>query len=492
MKKIIFLTYLCLITIMALGTSIELDEYYKRVDLIESKSIQIPFYITNNEGYDQIINIKSASLNDIFFIEYPQEIRLKPYETKMVVFDIISLRQTSGTYFLFFQLEITKPFNEIFNKMKVSIPFLIEINLLEKNFHPVIKFNSYDFGILSDREKGLIFPSEILNKSNMKLDFWGSFRVFTKDNLLVSEKVLTKENAISVLPYSNRKFDIFVEKYLIPDKYQFRVEIYYGYKSFFQERYIFEKEFYVTENLYDSWRSFNLLSDIKYIYLKIPKVMSPREYITFPQEISFNISNNDFVTLVVDPTLIYANIPLDRIVKEKYLKLSPEKFELKAYDKKKVNLIADYRRADLSNLKGEYFGILSAKAENLMMDSIRIPIILDFGDNDYKISQIVSSSNKSKIDDFTNLVELNAKIENNGNSSAFYLITVKKWIDKIGRQVGDNIYFNSNVPLLPGESITINEEFEVEMGIDKLIIDVEYYKGPNREILSKETYILEL
>lgn len=93
------------------------------------------------------------------------------------------------------------------------------------------------------------------------------------------------------------------------------------------------------------------------LYISVPKEMSTREYITTPQQETLTILNNDYIdaNLSIDFISSTVDIPLERSINPKYISENPSKISLKPDEKGEINLIADYRRANLQNLEGEFF-----------------------------------------------------------------------------------------------------------------------------------------
>jgi len=479
LKKFCFLTIILLI--FSLGFSLKLDKYFVNVDLVNYDEKTVSFYFTNDKNYQEIIQIKNLTKNEFLEVKYPQEIILKPNETQKVDFVLSQIEKNVGSYFIFFEVSVKSNF--ISQKKFLNSPILLRINFIPSfDYHPIVEIYSGDLYISKDK-LGTIFPLRIVNESNLILEISGKFKLTSKDySDFTIEKFLFDGNSSTILSQSQQTFEIYIDQYLKPGKYQMRWEFYYGYKNYLQEKYVLEKEFTVPESLYFDRKIINFKLDNDKIYIPIPKEMSPREYITTPQEETLTILNNDFLdaNLTIDFIEVSSEIPSNRRINPKYINETPSKISIKPYDKGTIYVVADYRRGNLQKLEGELFGTLQFisevySQESVFYNKLMIPIILDFGGNKYEVKSNIKLVKVLPIDKFYSKVNFDIEINNSGNSSVFYNIKIKKLNRKTGRSIGEEITISAEKSISPEQMITLNSEVIVELGVDTILINIDYY-----------------
>jgi hypothetical protein len=336
----------------------------------------------------------------------------------------------------------------------------------------------------------------------LEVNVWGTFSLYKlNDEQLIFQKSLFKDQSINLLPYTNKEGNIFIEKYLAPEEYKIRAEIYYGYKDYFQEKYVYEKEFKISEDVYKERNVVNVNSDPNQIYIKIPKEMSPREYITTPVEFFLDVVNNDFLEINVffDFELEEGEQSLyNRKTNNKYLSITPKELSIPKYQRVETKLIADYRRSNLVELTGEYYTNLtligeSSEGTTTILSKINIPVTVDFGDNVYNSESKVYIKENNILNDFYNNITINFEIENTGNSSVNYDIYMKKWNSTTNNQVGNTIILKSKQLLLPEQTNEFTEKLVTELGVDKILIEIITSKGTNpNEIIKVDNYSLKI
>lgn len=498
MKKVCF--FLIVLTISSLCFSLKIDKYFINIDLIDYKEVVVPFVFVNDKNYEQIIQIKNLSKNDFVDISYPKTIYLNPYETQNVNFVVSPTKINVGSYFFFFQFSIENNFiNEIGN---IYFPILFRINIIPQfDYHPTVEIYSGDLHISYEDKLGTIFPFTITNDSNLILEISGNFRLTSKENSnFIVEKPLFEGYQSAILPQTEKDFEIFIDRYLKPGKYRIRMELNYGYKNYLQEKYVLEKEFTIPETIYLDRKAINFVVNKNKLYISVPKEMSTREYITTPQQETLTILNNDYIdaNLSIDFISSTVDIPLERSINPKYISENPSKISLKPDEKGEINLIADYRRANLQNLEGEFFGTVQLISEGYSREKIfynttKIPTVINFGNNKYEVKSNVTSIELIPINKFNKNLNFKIDIENTGNSTLLYQIKINKFNKQIGKKVGEEIRILPEKPILPEQSISINNQLIVELGVDTIIIDIEYcsYTDP-KSIIKTYSYSFTL
>ena len=199
------------------------------------------------------------------------------------------------------------------------------------------------------------------------------------------------------------------------------MELNYGYKNYLQEKYVLEKEFTIPETIYLDRKAINFVVNKNKLYISVPKEMSTREYITTPQQETLTILNNDYIdaNLSIDFISSTVDIPLERSINPKYISENPSKISLKPDEKGEINLIADYRRANLQNLEGEFFGTVQLISEGYSREKIfynttKIPTVINFGNNKYEVKSNVTSIELIPINKFNKNLNFKIDIENTG------------------------------------------------------------------------------
>ena len=501
MRKIILL--FISLTIFNLLFSLNVDSFLKSVELVDSKEKVVSFYFTNDSESKINIHISSLLENSSFEVSYPSEISLLPYKTKKVDFLVKGSKISQGTHVLAFSVLADDNLPIDSEVAKISFPIIIKIvDINTSNMQ--ISLDMYcDTPFFSSKDKlGTYFPLQLSNSSNLEVNVWGTFSLYElNDEQLIFQKSLFKDQSINLLPYTNKEGNIFIEKYLAPEEYKIRAEIYYGYKDYFQEKYVYEKEFKISEDVYKERNVVNVNSDPNQIYIKIPKEMSPREYITTPVEFSLDVVNNDFLEINV-----FFDFELEegeqsfynRKTNNKYLSITPKELSIPKYQRVETKLIADYRRSNLVELSGEYYTNLTLIGESnegttTILSKINIPVTVDFGDNVYNSESKVYIEENNILNDFYNNITINFEIENTGNSSVNYDIYMKKWNSTTNNQVGNTIILKSKQLLLPEQTNEFTEKLVTELGVDKILIEIITSKGTNpNEIIKVDNYSLKI
>jgi len=501
LRKIILL--FISLTIFNLLFSLNVDSFFKSVELIDSKQKVVSFYFTNDSGSKINIHISSLLENSPFEVSYPNKISLLPYETKKVDFLVKGSKTSQGTHIL--ALSVTAENNLPIESEVAKVSFPIIIKIVDINTTNIrISVDMYcDTLVLSTKDKlGTYFPLQLSNNSNLEVDVWGTFSLYKLNNeQLIFQKSLSQDQSINLLPHSSKEGNIFIEKYLAPEEYKIRAEIYYGYKDYVEEKYVYEKEFKISEDLYEGRNVVNINADPDPIYIKIPKQMSPREYITTPVEFFLDVVNNDFLDMNVFLDFELENDEqsfYNRKTNDKYLSITPKELSIPKYQKVETKLIADYRRSNLVELTGEYFTNLTLIGESnegitTTQSKINIPVTIDFGDNIYNSESKVYIKENNILNDFYNNITINFEIENTGNSYVHYDISMKKWNSTTNSQVGNKIIIKSKQTLLPEQTDEFTEKLVTELGVDKILIEVISSKGtdPN-EIIKVDNYSLSI
>ncbi|PNR95144.1 hypothetical protein [Petrotoga olearia] len=498
MRKIILL--FIFLNIFNLLFSLNLDSFFKTIELVNSKEEIVSFYFTNNSDSKIIVHISSFLENSLFEVSYPNEISLLPYETKKADFLVKGSKSTEGTHIITFSVSVEDNLPIDSKVSKISFPIIIKIvDLNTSNMQ--ISLDMYcGSPFISNKENlGTFFPIRLSNNSNWEIDVWGTFSLYKlSNNHLIFQKSLFQDKSINLLPHTSKEGDIFIEKYLVPEEYKIRAELYYGYKDYFQEKYVYEKEFKISEDTYKERKMANINTYPDQIYIKIPKQMSPREYITTPVEFSLDILNNDFLDINVFLDFEKQENFFNRNTNYKYLSITSNEFSIPKYQKVEANLIADYRRSNLVELRGEYYANLSLIGENndetqVVQSKINIPVIIDFGDNTYNSELNVYIKENNILNNFYNNITISFEIKNTGNSSINYDIYLKKWNSTTNSQVGNKIIVKSQQPLLPGQTDEFTEKLVTELGVDEILIEVVTSKGTDpSEIIKVENYALKI
>ncbi|POZ89443.1 hypothetical protein [Petrotoga sibirica] len=501
MRKIILL--IISLNIFNLMFSLNVDSFFKSVELVNSREEIVSFYFTNDSGRKIIIYISSFFENSLFEISYPNEISLLPYEAKKADFFVKGSKSSEGTHILTFSITVEDNLPVDSKVSKISFPIIIKIVDLNTSNMQISLDMHCDFPFISNQKNlGTFFPIQLANNSKWEIDVWGTFSLYKlSNNQLIFQKSLFQDQSINLLPHTSKEGDIFIEKYLAPEEYKIRAEIYYGYKNYFQEKYVYEKEFKITEDLYKEKNMLNINTYPDQIYIKIPKLMTPREYITTPLEFSLDVVNNDFLDINVfldfeeeDEEQNFFN----RKTNDKYLSITPNEFSIPKYQKVETKLIADYRRSNLVELSGEYYTNLSLIGENndetqVVQSKINIPITLDFGDNIYNSESNIYIKENNLLNDFYNNITIGFEIKNTGNSSVHYDIYMKKWNSTTNSQVGNKIIVKSQQSLLAEQTDEFTEKLVTELGVDKILIEVVTSKGTNpSEIIKVDNYSLKI
>jgi len=486
---------------------LNVDSFFKSVELVNSKEKTVSFYFTNNSESKVSIRISPFFENSLFEVSYPSEISLLPYETEKADFLVKGSKTSQGTHILAFSVTADENLPLDSEVAKISFPIIIKIvDINTSNMQ--ISLDMYcDTLVLSTKDKlGTFFPVQLSNNSNLEVDVWGTFSLYKlsdelNDEQLILQKSLFKDQSINLLPLTNKKGNIFIEKYLAPEEYKIRAEIYYGYKNYFQEKYVYEKEFKISEDLYEGRNVVNINTDIDQIYIKIPKEMSPREYITTPVEFFLDVVNNEFVDM---ETFLDFELGDDeqnffnRKTNNKYLSITPKELSIPKYQKVETELIADYRRSNLVELTGEYYTNLTLIGESndgttTIQSKINIPVTIDFGDNIYNSESKIYIEENNILNDFYNNITINFEIANTGNSSVHYDVYMKKWNSTTNSQVGNKIIVKSKQTLLPEQTDEFTEKLVTELGVDKILIEIVTRKGTNsNEIIKVDNYSLNI
>lgn len=501
MRKIV-LIFISL-AIFNLLFSLNVDSLFKSVELLDNKENVVSFYFTNDSESKINIHISSLSENSLFDVSYPSEISLFPFETKKVDFLVKGSKTSLGTHVLAFSVTAEDNLPVKPEVSKIILPIIIKVvDINTSNMQ--ISVNMYcDTPFLSSKDKlGTYFPLQLYNNSDLEVEVWGTFSLYKLNNeQLIFQKFLFKDQSINLLPHTNKEGNIFIEKYLAPEEYKIRAEVYYGYKDYFQEKYVYEKEFKISEDVNKERNVVNVNSDPNQIYIKIPKEMSPREYITNPIELFVDVVNNDFLDMSVFLDFESEGEeqnPYNRKTNDKYLSITPKELSITKYQRMETKLIADYRRSNLVELTGEYYTNLTLIGESndgttTIQSKINIPLTIDFGDNVYNSESKVYIEENNILSDFYNNITINFEIENTGNSSVNYDIYMRKWNSVTNNQVGNEIILKSNQLLLPEQTDELTEKLVTELGVDKILIEIVTSKGtdPNA-IIKVDNYSLNI
>ncbi len=494
-------------TIFNLLFSLNVDSFFKSVELVNTKEKTVSFYFTNDSESKINIHISPFLENSSFEVSYPSEISLLPYETKKADFLVKGSKISQGTYILAFS--VTADDNLPMDSEVAKIKFPIIIKIVDINTSNIqISLDMYcDTLVLSTKDKlGTFFPVQLSNNSNLEVDVWGTFSLYKlsdelNDEQLIFQKSLFKDQSINLLPHTNQEGNIFIEKYLTPEEYKIRAEIYYGYKNYFQGKYVYEKEFKISEDLYKERNIVNINTDPDQIYIKVPKEMSPREYITTPVEFSLDVVNNDFLDMNVFFDFEFEESEqsfYNRKTNDKYLSIIPKELSITKYQELETKLIADYRRSNLVELTGEYYTNLTIIGESnegttTIQSKINVPVTIDFGDNVYNSESKVYIEENNILNDFYNNIIISFEIENTGNSSVHYDIHIKKWNSITNSQVGDTIIVKPKQKLLPEQTNEFTKKLVTELGVDKILIAVVTRKGTaSNEIIKVDNYSLNI
>jgi len=502
LRKIILL-FICL-TIFNSLFSLNVDSFLKSVDLVDIKEEIVSFYFNNNSNNKINIYISRYLEDSPFEVSYPKEFSLLPYEREKVDFLLKSSKSSHGTHILAFSVTVENNTPVDSKIAKISFPIVIKIMQINTS-NMQIPIDMYcDIPFLSNEDKlGTFFPVQLSNNSNWEVEVWGTFSLYKlRDGELIFQKSIFKDQSINLLPHTNKESNIFIKKYLAPaENYRIRAEIYYGYKNYYQEKYVYEKEFKISEDLYKERNMVNITTEPQQIYIKIPKRMSPREYITTPVEFPFDIVNNDFLDMSVFFYFELVNNDqnfFNRKANEKYLSITPKELSIPKYQNAETNLTADYRRANLVELTGEYYTNLTLIFENsektkTLRSQIDILVTIDFGDNIYNSESKVYIKENNILNEFYNNITIGFEIKNTGNSSIHYDIYMKKWNSTTNSQVGEEIIFKSKQALLPEQTDELTEKLVTELGVDKILIKVITSKAnDSNEIIKVDNYSLNI
>ena len=453
-----------------------------------------------NEKKDGWVLDQNYSRSAANWIEYNPNITLLPNEKTTQKFKIKVPFGTAGSYFAAFNFSSNAPVTSGQVAYKMNFLTVVQILVSGQGSKEKITVSSATPTLIKENGEllGINLDLDVKNPSDWVSSVWGRIDVKSDELRKILASIdIPEENGTFVSPKKGKSLNYKINKLLPPGDYKIQMALNYGYHKYYFGKTTYESTFTVPAEIEKNRKSLFLSTDIKELYTKIEKRKSSRGIQVNPKNLTLNILNNDYVEAIVTPKINTdfnpngSNNNFKRLINPKFVQIRPLRdIRARPYTEKgnSLRIMADYRRADLESLKGEYYGNLelSAKGElksKTLTKTLIVPIIIDFGDNTYNFDS------NATLDASTLLIN----VENTGNSRVKFDASIFVMNSKTGEKIGDDINLK-NLIVYPDCSYTIKQDIKIG-DADKIIIKYKYLDGfdsNGNQLYSDKTFEIKI
>jgi len=428
----------------------------------------------------------SRSFED--WIQYPSTLSVLPGEKSVQQFTVKVPSSAAGSYFVGFNFSSANAITT--GQIAYKMNFIAVVHLIvtgQGNREKVEISQATPTMVKENGElKGIKLDLNIYNPSDWLTNTYGRIDIVSNDLKKMLATIDIPENEGNyITPQKSRDISFQIEKLLPPGEYQIKMVFDYGYQNYFKGKMNYEIPFIIPAEVENDRKSLYISTDLKEIYIKNEKRSTARGIQVNPQYTTINILNNDYVNANVSAAII-DNFSADGFDGEYTRKIDPSFVTLKgrneinarAYTERgnSLTVSSDYRRSDLTKYSGQYFGYLDIDAKGelnskILEKTMRIPIIVDFGENTWNLetldAKVMKSGENGKI---------YITLKNTGNSYIDYEINAIKLISANSERVGEDIKVSEMSTIYPDCKINIEKDIPLEENVDQIILTLKYLR----------------
>lgn len=506
MKKLLFILFFTYISAAVFGFMVQ--PLIQTIQANPNEEKEIEFILSNTTNSPETVSIitkgvyidpagkgwiydDSYERSFVSWVTMPNELRILPGEKSIQKFKVKVPSNAAGSYFASFTFTSASPITTGQVAYRINYVGVVQLIVSGQGNKEKTFVNSSKADLVKEAEelKGIRLELEISNPSDWIASVWGRIDI-KSDSMkkIVASLIIDQNDSEFVSPKKTRTLVFNIDRVIPPGTYQVQFAMDYGYQDFYKGKTNFQTELIVPAEIEQSRKTLLLSTDPKELYVKIEKRASSRGIQVNPVNTNVLIVNSDYVDATVTPSLVndfsgFTGVEgYSRLMDSKYVTLRTTKDILSrafASSSSPVTLTFDYRRATLDSLKGEYYGYLNLDAsgklsEKTLVKNIQLPIIVDFGENNYTMT--VTGKDATLSEDKT-VAHISLKLKNEGNSRIKYDMLVYKFNSQTNQMVGESTKPYQNVYIYPDTEVTINYDLALEENADKITVQIIHTMG---------------
>lgn len=439
------------------------------------------------------------------WLTLPEQITINSGESIVLKIDVDVPVNTVGSYFagLTFKSAISSEIGQI--AYKFSYMSVLQIVVKGRGNRDILQIQEATSTVIMKGNyfEGMRLQFDAYNPSDWLGGVWGKIDIKSDEQRrILSSLDIEQKDAKIVFPKKDKEFQYDIERLIPPGNYTLQLILDYGYKDYYKGKLTKEFDFSISDEVEKNRQNLLLKLEKDSIFENMELRETSRGLYTNPKYINFKAYNYDYVDINITPKIDGNFIPkgfsednYTRNIDTEYVQIRPDKDILsRAFypSGDQIRLFIDYRKADLSKYKGEYYGylVLNYSGElnsKTIENQQKIPIILNFGNNDFQLNHELKNTK------ITNgILTGNLEFTNTGNSS------IKVSVEQTNYDVDEQkIIENRTIyedTIYPDCSINLNLNTEVQESVDSVIYNIEYitYDEEGKSISKKDTYEVEI
>ncbi|MGM0641228.1 MAG: hypothetical protein ACQESN_07405 [Thermotogota bacterium] len=439
------------------------------------------------------------------WLTLPDQITLSSGQSIVLQIDVEVPVNTVGSYFagLNFKSAVSSDIGQI--AYKFSYLSVLQIVVKGRGNRDNLTLPSATTTVIMNENffEGMRVEFEAFNPSDWLSGVWGKIDIKSDEQKrILSSLNIEKENAEVVFPKKNKMFQYDIQRLIPPGEYTLQLIMDYGYKEYYKGKITKEFNFMISDDVEKNRENLFVRLEKNQIFESMDLRETSRGLYTDPKYVNFRAFNYDYVDITIEPEIQDIFTPkgfngerYTRNIDSEYVQIRPDKDILsRAFypSGDQIRLFIDYRKADLSKYKGEYYGYLDLSYfgeldSKIIKNQEKIPIILNFGNNEFELKHNLLNT---KI--INNKITGNFNLENLGNSRIEVILEQLDYdIDEQKILETKEIYNDS---IYPDCVISINLNSEFDESVDSIIYNIEYitYDEEGKSLSQKDTYEVEI
>ena len=520
MKKTVFLAFFLLLVVSIFSFMVQ--PLSQTLEVEPGDQLTIELIISSTTPTQEVINVTASGLyssevNDDWisddnynrscanWLTLPDQITLSSGQSIVLQIDVDVPVNTVGSYFagLTFKSAVSSEIGQI--AYKFSYLSVLQIVVKGRGNRDNLTLPSATTTVIMNGNyfEGMRVEFESFNPSDWLSGVWGKIDIKSDEQKrILSSMTIEKDKAEVVFPKKNKMFQYDIQRLIPPGEYTLQLILDYGYKDYYKGKITKEFNFMISDEVEKNRENLFVKLEKNEIFESMDLRETSRGLYTNPKYINFRAYNYDYVDITIEPKIQDEFIPkgfegekYTRNIDSEYVQIRPDKDILsRAFypSGDQIRLFIDYRKADLSEYKGEYYGYLDLNYSGELNSKIienqeKIPIILNFGKNVFDLKHNLLNTQIKN-----NNITGDLKLENHGNSRIEVIIEQLDYdIDE--QKILETIDIYNDV-IYPECVINLNLNSEFDESVDSIIYNIEYitYDEDGKTLSQKDTYEVEI
>jgi hypothetical protein len=439
------------------------------------------------------------------WLTLPDQITINPSQSIVLKIDIDVPVNTVGSYFsgINFKSAVSADLGQI--AYKFSYMSVLQVIVKGRGNRDMLELKQATTTVIMSGNyfEGMRVEFEALNPSDWLSGVWGKIDIKSDEQKrILSSLEIPQEKAKVVFPDKNKMFQYDIERLIPPGDYTLQLILDYGYKDYYKGKLTKEFDFSISDEVEKNRQNLFVRLEKDVIFENMEMRETSRGLYVNPIYVNFKAFNYDYIDINIDPVVEaqfqpkgFSGENYPRVINADYVQIRPDRDILsRAFypSGDQIRLFIDYRKAELSEFEGEYYGYLVLNySGELNSRSIRntqkIPIILNFGNNNFELNHELLNTKVRN-----NILEAMLNLENAGNSRIGVSIEQVDYDFDTQKIVNNEEIFNETI--YPECSIELELNTEFDETVDSIIYNIEYltYDEDGKTISQKDTYEVEI